>query len=117
MTLLIRQGLQPTPTGPHLGCRFIFQTCIPLHICWGPQQSFLKKHEADAILMLDWDDVVQVGACTHTHLPALYTPSSMYQFCSSACAAKDKQDCLAAYTLSSEQHGWQGDGKPDHSSH
>lgn len=31
----------------------------------------LKKHEADADLMLDWDDVVQVGVSTH-HPPALH---------------------------------------------
>ena len=37
----------------------------------------LKKHEADADLMLDWDDVVQVGVSVlHTRLPALYASST-----------------------------------------
>ena len=37
----------------------------------------LKKHEADADLMLDWDDVVQVGvSALYTHLSALCAPST-----------------------------------------
>ena len=55
----------------------------------------LKKHEADADLMLDWDDVVQVGmSAHHTQLPALCCdPSTMFQCRSSTCAAKDKRHC------------------------
>lgn len=54
----------------------------------------LKKHEADADLMLDWDDVVQVAMSSHhTHLPTLHAPSTKYHCCCSACAAQDKQHC------------------------